>query len=197
MGASAESPAPLSNLNFSGLSSLNFPGGASSNSFLGSSSFASFREYTTAGAFRPSETFGLTTEELLRAAAIEKRMLEQSQQQQVWQSRRRYNESLLQLMKGENPSASTLGLGGLACSNNLLQQSYQQMFKQPPVITSSSIAAPATASLPPTETKTAIKVLGTSLRKKDSQYIDVSVLRDPDTSDKRTRGGVTEVRIKE
>ncbi|CAB9510741.1 Heat stress transcription factor [Seminavis robusta] len=177
---------------------------------------------TSAAPLRPSEALGMSTEELLFAAATEKRMLEQNQRvtiarqqalaEKTLESRRLYNESLLALFKGNGapPAANTnQGLVGLingSANNGLLQQGILQQFKQQPpqaprhsmvAAAAPSVAAPSltSATVPPmahSETKTAIKVLGTSLRKKDSPYLDVSGLKDPDVSDKRTRGGVTE-----
>lgn len=144
---------------------------------------------------RPSEALGMSTEELLLAAATEKRMLEQSQQrmaarqqalaEKTLESRRLYQESLLALMKGNNNNTST-GLVGLVNSSGL-QGIMQQLKPQPQVVQANPMP-----TLADSQSKTAIKVLGTSLRKKDSPYLDVSGLRDPDVSDKRTRGGVTE-----
>lgn len=153
---------------------------------------------------RPSEALGMSTEELLLAAATEKRMLEQAKQrmaarqqalaEKTLESRRLYQESLLALMKsnGSNGSNAVLGnpnsLAGMVNPNNLSQsQGLLQQIKPQTHVPINPIP-----SLAETQSKTAIKVLGTSLRKKDSPYLDVSGLKDPDVSDKRTRGGVTE-----
>lgn len=142
----------------------------------------------------------MSTEELLLAAATEKRMLEQTQQRMVarqqalaektLESRRLYQESLLALMKetSANNCNHTVNLVNVANPNGLLQQGLLQQFNKP----RPQISSAAVPTLAESQSKTAIKVLGTSLRKKDSPYLDVSGLRDPDVSDKRTRGGVTE-----
>jgi len=141
---------------------------------------------------RPSEALGMSTEELFLAAATEKRMLDQTQllaahqqslAEKTFESRRRYNESLLALMKSKhNPSVGPLG------GNGLVQQGLMQQFNQKPRLGSTAVAPLQQGN----NSKVAIQVLGTSLRKKDSPYLDVSALQDPDVSDKRTRGGVTE-----
>jgi hypothetical protein len=167
-------------------------------------------------AMRPSEVLGMSSGELLFAAATEKRMLEANQRaavarqqslaEKTLESRRLYNESLLALIKGCGSSGSAPPASHAGISNNtglvglmngtsgLLQQGLLQQLskKQAPVAPTHSLTAAAVPALADTETKTAIKVLGTSLRKKDSPYLDVSRLQDPDVSDKRTRGGVTE-----
>jgi hypothetical protein len=184
---------------------------------FGGTAGASISSAASAAAMRPSEVLGMSTEELLFAAATEKRMLEASQRaavarqqslaEKTLESRRLYNESLLALMKGCGSSAPTAshasinnnhnntGLVGLMNgTSGLLQQDLLQQLskKQAPAAPAHTLTAAAVPALADTETKTAIKVLGTSLRKKDSPYLDVSRLQDPDVSDKRTRGGVTE-----
>jgi hypothetical protein len=191
----------------------------------GGSTGASSTSTGSAGAMRPSEVLGMSTEELLFAAATEKRMLEATQRaavvrqqslaERTLESRRLYNESVLALMKGCGTSApptstghhasfsnNNTGLVGLmrgATNSGLFQQGIlnQLSNKQPPQahqvqVAHQSLTAAKVPALADSETKTAIKVLGTSLRKKDSPYLDVSRLHDPDVSDKRTRGGVTE-----
>ena len=186
-------------------------------SFGGASSSSNSAGAVSSSGIRPSEVLGMTTEELLLAAATEKRMLEATQRvvmsrqqtlaEKTLESRRLYNESLLALMKsraaaapiGQHPNINNTGLVGImsgATTSGLLQQGLLQHLskKQPspaPQVAHNFTAASVPA-LADAESKTAIKVLGTSLRKKDSPYLDVSRLQDPDVSDKRTRGGVTE-----
>ena len=152
-----------------------------------------------AAQMRPSEALGMSTEELLLAAATEKRMIEQSQRiaarqhalaEKTLESRRLYNESLLALMKSNSNSGGN--------NHGLLQQGRFPQFSKQQQPTAPSVNQMTLAgAVPPfqggnNQSKVAIKVLGTSLRKKDSPYLDVSNLQDPDVSDKRTRGGVTE-----
>jgi hypothetical protein len=85
------------------------------------------------------------------------------------------------------PSSNNNGLVGLMNGNNALMQQFAAKPQPPAALTSAAVP-----QMEDTQCKTAIKVLGTSLRKKDSPYLDVSGLQDPDVSDKRTRGGVTE-----
>lgn len=243
-----QAPPRLQNFNNLSFAAFNMPSynmnGSSSgninNNGVPSSSSSSVNGGRAVGAgMRPSEALGVSTEELLLAAATEQRMLEQTQRtmaarqqslaEKTLESRRLYQESLLALMKGTNNNsnnnnvcnsmnnsfANMLG-GGSNFGNGLLQQGFLSQFsKQPPVASMSNhhqlaassqyaglslpkTSAAAAASVPPSlmggnnGTKAAIKVLGTSLRKKDSPYLDISALQDPDVSDKRTRGGVTE-----
>lgn len=205
MGAPAASGNPLMNRNL-GLSAFGMPGMSglgggfdsrrASLSAAASNPYASLMMSAGATGSRPSEALGMSSEELLLAAATEKRMMDQTQQrfaarqqalaEKTLESRRLYNESLLLMMKNggsSNPAAAGLG-------NGLLQQGLMQQFSKQQ---HQKLAAASVPSLQQgNNSKVAIKVLGTSLRKKDSPYLDVSQLQDPDISDKRTRGGVTE-----
>jgi len=168
---------------------------------------------STHSRMRPSEALGMSTEELLLAAATEKRMLEQTQRlaarqhelaEKTLASRRLYNESLLALMKSNNGNSgngnafnncnpAAASSNGAAANNGLLQQGLLQQFaRQQQQYNTAGFAAAVPPFQGGSNSKVAIKVLGTSLRKKDSPYLDVSKLQDPDISDKRTRGGVTE-----
>ena len=206
MGAPAVAPRnPLMNRNlgFSAFGMSRMPGMSGLGGFASrraslsaaaSNPYASLMMSAGATGSRPSEALGMSSEELLLAAATEKRMMDQTQQrfaarqqalaEKTLESRRLYNESLLFMMKNGGPSnPAAAGMG-----NGLFQQGLVQQFSKQPHQSFTALPSLQQGN----NSKVAIKVLGTSLRKKDSPYLDVSQLQDPDISDKRTRGGVTE-----
>ena len=150
------------------------------------------RNVVSSNSIRPSTALGITSEQLILAAAREQRMMDERKiLLEYEQARAVVRQRVLQSFVQERHRRDHSLLG-------LIHQRAGLCFPSlPPSNLLSTLAmkmpvAPHEASSQPQDT---LKELGASLRQKASPYIDVADAADPDPTDsrvKKTRGGVTE-----
>ena len=140
---------------------------------------------------RPSAALGMSSSELIMAAAHERRFLEENQRMafQLDRARASIRQKALQnaiMGRGGHQSSSLLGLFQLGGGGAPTPQGFSAALPVLPNNEASKSRGPP---------KDALQEIGTTLRQKASPYIDVADAADPDPSDsrvKKTRGGVTE-----
>jgi HSF-type DNA-binding len=139
---------------------------------------------------RPSAALGITSEQLMLAAATERRMMEErkimmeyERARAVVAARQRVLQSVVQ--ERNQQKQSLLGLFRQSSSLGLPSNLFGSF----------AVKVQASPQAPVKQPQETLKELGTCLRQKSSPYIDVADAADPDPTDsrvKKTRGGVTE-----